>query len=319
MRLRVEANPPERRLDAYIAARIPELSRSSVARLLEEEKIHVSGRVPRKSEPPEPGTEISITVPPPVRSSAEPEDFPIDIRFQDAELLVVSKPPGMVVHPSRGHPSGTLVNALLHHVGDLSGIGGVLRPGIVHRLDRDTSGLLVVAKTDRAHRRLSRALKRRDIRRVYLATSWGHLSASAMTLDAAVARSRSDRTRMAVTPDGRRAVTHVAVLERWTAADFLRVELETGRTHQIRVHLAHIGHPVVGDAVYGAGWERGMSGTGRRWARELAKRVPRQFLHASELSFDHPVTGVPLRFEDPLPPDLAAPAEWARASSRAGS
>jgi len=225
---------------------------------------------------------------------------------------VVDKPSGMVVHPAPGHRQGTLVNALLHHVRDLSGVGGRLRPGIVHRLDRDTSGLLVVAKSDAAHHGLADALRQRRVRRLYQALVWGHLSGSPLTIDAPIARDPRNRKRMTVLEGGRRAVTRVRIRERWPAAELLDVALKTGRTHQIRVHLAHIGHPVVGDEVYGAGWERGMSGPERGWARELARRAPRQFLHAAELAFDHPLTGRRMRFRAPLPPDLAEVAEWAR-------
>jgi 23S rRNA pseudouridine1911/1915/1917 synthase len=218
----------------------------------------------------------------------------------------------MVVHPGAGHPTGTLVNALLHHVKDLSGIGGTLRPGIVHRLDRDTSGLLVIAKEEATHRALSLALKERKVRRLYLAAVWGHLSETHLRVDAPIGRDPRERRRMAVVSGGRRAVTRVRVRERWRAAEFLDVALETGRTHQIRVHLAHLGHPVVGDLTYGPGWERGMGGPDSLWARELARSVPRQFLHAARLAFDHPVTGKKLRFEAPLPDDLETVALWAR-------
>jgi 23S rRNA pseudouridine1911/1915/1917 synthase len=221
----------------------------------------------------------------------------------------------MVVHPAPGHGSGTLVNALLHHVGDLSGIGGVLRPGIVHRLDRDTSGLLLVAKNDMAHRALSDDLRARRIRRSYLAAAWGHLAEDGCTVDAPIGRHPTDRKRMAIVETGRRAVTHFRRVERWVAADLVRAELETGRTHQIRVHLLHLGHPVVGDATYAAGRERGFAGSARRWAMELARRTPRQFLHAAELRFRHPADGREMRFERPLPPDLAAVAAWARSGS----
>jgi len=187
-----------------------------------------------------------------------------------------------------------------------------LRPGIVHRLDRDTSGLLVVAKTDLAHRGLAESLKRRRVRRIYLAAAWGHIDQSPLTIEAPIGRDRKDRKRMAVVPEGRSALTRVRVRERWSRADLLDVALKTGRTHQIRVHLAHIGHPVVGDATYGAGWERGMGGPERASALELARRVPRHFLHAAELGFEHPVSGVSLRSHAGLPEDLALVAEWAR-------
>jgi 23S rRNA pseudouridine1911/1915/1917 synthase len=299
------------RLDAWLADRV-ELSRTRVARLVDEGMVELNGEVPRKAERLAPGDRIRIRIPPPAPARAEAEDIPLEIVWEDEHLLVVDKPPGMVVHPSPGHPSGTLVNALLHHVEDLSGIGGTLRPGIVHRLDRDTSGLLVVAKDDGTHQALSDLLKRRRIRRLYLAASWGHLDRSPLRIDAPIGRDPRDRKRMAVVQGGRRAVTHVRVREIWPAADFLQVGLETGRTHQIRVHLAHLGHPVVGDDLYGAGWGRGMSGRHRGWARELAKRTPRQFLHAHRLVFRHPWTKEELRFDSDLPADLSVVAEWAR-------
>ncbi|HEX7120145.1 MAG TPA: RluA family pseudouridine synthase [Longimicrobiales bacterium] len=314
-RLIVEAPAPAERLDAYIARRLPELSRSRVAQLLEAGHVRLNGRVPRKSERPAAGDTIEVELPAPEPTGLEPEPIPLDIAYEDADLLVVDKPAGLVVHPAPGHRQGTLVNALLHHVSDLSGVGGRLRPGIVHRLDKDTSGLLIVAKNDAAHRRLSAALKRREIRRLYLTAAWGHLASDAETVDAPIGRSPTDRKRMAVVEGGRPAVTHLRRVERWVAADLLRAELETGRTHQIRVHLAWIGHPVVGDPAYGGGAERGISGPGRAWARQFAKRVPRQFLHAAELRLRHPRTGRELHFTSPLPPELAAAVEWARSTS----
>ncbi len=303
------------RLDAWLAARLPDLSRSRLAALLEAGHVAVNGQPVRKSHRVEAGEVVDVVVPPPEPSRVEPEALPLPIVYQDGDVAVLDKPAGLVVHPAPGHRSGTLVNALLHHIGDLSGIGGVLRPGIIHRLDRDTSGLLLVAKNDEAHRALAEALKRREIRRIYLAASWGHLADDRLTVDAPIARSPTHRQRMAVVPGGRRAVTHFHRLERWLAADLLRAELETGRTHQIRVHLAHVGHPVVGDLVYGQAGARGMSGPAAPWARALEKRVPRQFLHATELSFAHPRTGEPLRFQSPLPPELQQPLDWARETS----
>lgn len=299
------------RLDVWLAART-ELSRTRIARLVEEGHVRLNGAVPRKSEPLSAGDRIEVEVPEPRPAVARPESIPLQIVHEDRWLVVVNKPAGMVVHPSAGHSEGTLVNALLHHVRDLSGIGGTLRPGIVHRLDRDTSGLLVAAKDDATHRALSDALRRREIRRLYLAASWGHLSEDPIRIDAPIARDPRDRKRMAVVEGGRRAVTRVRVRERWPAAELLDVALETGRTHQIRVHLAHLGHPVVGDATYGPGWERGMSGPDFRWARDLARKVPRQFLHATRLAFVHPATGESMRFHAELPPELAAAADWAR-------
>ena len=300
----------EGRLDRFVSARL-DLSRTRVQGLLEDGRVTVDGRAAKKSERVVPGEVVQVVVPPAEPVAIQAEEIPLDLVYEDEQLAVVNKPPGMVVHPAPGHRTGTLVNALLWRIPDLEGVGGRLRPGIVHRLDRDTSGLLVVAKTDTAHRALSNALKRRRIRRVYLAAAWGHLDESPLTIDAPIGRDRKDRKRMAVVPEGRSAVTRIRVRERWSRADLLDVALQTGRTHQIRVHLAHVGHPVVGDATYGSGWERGMGGPDRVWARELARRVPRQFLHAADLAFDHPLSGARLRFRAELPADLAAVAAWA--------
>ena len=302
---------PAERLDVWLADRL-ELSRSRVASLIGEGKVLLNEEPSRKSEALAEGDRVRVRIPPPAPARAEPEDLPLEIVWEDAHLLVVAKQAGRVVHPSPGHPDGTMVNALLHHVRDLSGIGGMLRPGIVHRLDRDTSGLLLVAKDDQTHRGLSDLLRERAIRRLYVALSWGRLERSPMRIDAPIGRSSADRKRMAVTEGGRRAVTHVRVREELRVAQLLDVGLETGRTHQIRVHLAHLGHPVVGDATYGALWSRGMGGPDREWAQELARMTPRQFLHAGRLSFTHPITGEDLRFRAPLPPDLADVLGWAR-------
>ena len=319
-RLRVPETESGSRLDAWVAGRF-DLSRTRVQKLLDAEQIRVSidggaWRVPKKSEIVDERWSVEVVVPPATPVGLVAQDLPLRIVYQDAELAVVDKEAGMVVHPAPGHRDGTLVNALLHHLTDLSGVGGRLRPGIVHRLDRDTSGLLVVAKTDRAHHALSDALRARKIKRLYLAASWGHLDEPSVTVDRPLARDPRDRKRMAVVEGGRPAVTKVRVRERWMAAELLDVALQTGRTHQIRVHLAAIGHPVVGDAVYGAGRERGMSGPALGWARTLAAKVPRQFLHATRLVFDHPITGETLRFEAPLPPDLRAAADWAAGPAR---
>jgi len=298
------------RLDSWLAANTP-LSRTRIAALVQEGGVLLNGKAPRKAEVVQEGDRVELDLPDPSPSTVEAEDIPLDIVFEDSHLLVVNKVAGMVVHPAPGHRSGTLVNALLHHVKDLSGIGGTLRPGIVHRLDKDTSGLLVVAKNDAAHQILSASLKDRKVRRLYLAASWGHLPESHMRIDAPIGRDPRQRKRMAVVEDGRRAVTRVRIRERWRSAELLDVALETGRTHQIRVHLAHLGHPIVGDPVYGAGWEKGMSGQDHGWARELARRTPRHFLHAARLSFEHPATGETMSFRADLPVDLSEVAHWA--------
>lgn len=312
---RVEvAGDVEERLDRYLADTLP-LSRSQLATLIEEGRVRIDGAVPKKSDLPERGDIIQVVVPPPEPPEAIPQPLPIEIVHEDEWLVVVNKPAAMVVHPAPGHATGTLVNALLHHVGQLSSIGGGKRPGIVHRLDKDTSGLLIVAKDERAHRRLAAALSRRTVYRRYLAACWGHLDRDEIVVDQPIGRDPRDRKRMAVVPGGRRAVTRIRRLEYWKAADLLSVRLETGRTHQIRVHLRHLGHPVVSDEDYAAGWERGFSGPVATWAREFARLVPRQFLHATELRFRHPIEGGMMRFEVPLPQELEAATRWAREMS----
>jgi 23S rRNA pseudouridine1911/1915/1917 synthase len=301
----------EERLDRFLADRLG-FSRSRCAGLIQDGRVTVDGGQCKKSDPVSAGQVVTAEVPPPEPLEVQPQDIPLDLVFEDEHLVVVNKPAGLVVHPAPGHPDGTLVNALLFRVQDLSGIGGKLRPGIVHRLDRDTSGLLVVAKGDASHIGLSNAIRRREVRRVYRAIAWGHLQESPLTVDAPVGRDPRDRKRMAVTDAGRRAVTRVRVRERWLAAEYLDISLRTGRTHQIRVHLNHLGHPVVGDRVYGPNWARGMGGKARAWARELTRRATRQMLHAVSLGFDHPITGEEMRFHSPLPPDMASVVLWAR-------
>jgi 23S rRNA pseudouridine1911/1915/1917 synthase len=307
---RVEEATGER-LDVYLAEAFS-LSRTRVVQLLEGGNVLLNGAVPKKRSPLQVGDTLQLRIPEPVLSPIMAEEIPLAIVHEDEDLLVIDKPAGMVVHPAPGNREGTLVNALLHHVKDLSGIGGVLRPGIVHRLDKDTSGLLIVAKSDSSHRRLADALRAREIRRRYLTLVWGHLSQSSFTVDQPIARQPTDRKRMAVVEGGRRAVTRFRSVERWAAAELLQAQLETGRTHQIRVHLAFTGHPVVGDILYGAGRERGFSGATRGWALELAKRIPRQFLHAAELRFTHPCTGAGMLFTSPLPADLQKVVDWGR-------
>ncbi|MGW8266498.1 MAG: RluA family pseudouridine synthase [Longimicrobiales bacterium] len=306
------------RLDRFLADRTG-MSRSRIVGLIREGRVLVDARLGKKSEGLSPGQVVEVEVPPPEPLEARPQDIPLDVVYEDDALLVVNKAAGLVVHPAPGHPDGTLVTALLFRVKDLSGIGGKLRPGIVHRLDRDTSGLMVVAKGDDAHVALSNAIRRREVRRVYRAVAWGHLAESPVTLDAPIDRDPGNRKRMAVVEGGRRAVTRLRVRERWRMAELLDVSLKTGRTHQIRVHLAHIGHPVVGDEVYGGGWARGMSGPARGWARELDRRARRQLLHASDLAFRHPLTGEEMLFRVPVPGDFEAVLEWARGGQASGT
>ncbi len=299
------------RLDAYLADRL-RLSRRRIADLVADGLVRLNGRSTRKSQRLRPGDEVEVEVPAPRASALTPEDIPVEIVYEDDHLAVVDKPAGLVVHPAAGHRAGTLVNALLYRLGALSGIGSPDRPGIVHRLDKDTSGLMVVARTDDAHGALTRAISARRVRRGYLAAAWGHVREDEFSVDRPIARDPKHRQRMAVVESGRPSLTHFRRLERWRAADLLAVRLHTGRTHQIRVHLRSLGHPVVGDPIYGHRWEKGLIGAGGRWADEFDRRVGRLFLHAARLAFEHPVTGEELNFTSPLPHPLGDAVEWAR-------
>lgn len=279
-----------RRLDVVIAGRLPSLSRTRIAQLASGGRVRVDGRPRKPAFRVRRGQAVEVAVPAPVPSGVRPEALSIEVVLEDADLVVVNKPAGMTVHPAPGHPSGTLVNALLARVRDLSGIGGELRPGVVHRLDKDTSGLLVVAKTDAAHRALASQFKAHTARRTYLAVVRGRVRRDDGTVAAPLGRHPVRRLRIAVVARGRQAVTHYTVLERYRDATLLACRLETGRTHQIRVHLAHIGHPVLGDPVYG---------------RARAPEMARQALHAARLEFVHPRTGRPVVCTAPVPPDLA--------------
>ena len=261
----------------------------------------------RASEPVEAGSEIVVEVEPKVETSLVPADIPLTILWEDADFLVIDKPAGLVVHPGPGHPAQTLVNALLHHRPEVAGVGDERKAGLVHRLDRDTSGCLLVAKNDAAHRALSAQFAARTVDKAYWAFAWGHLRGSEGVFDAPIGRSTSDRQQMSSrTRHGRRAVTRWRVVETYVVAQWLEIEPETGRTHQIRVHLAEAGHPVFGDARYGGGASRakGFYGPRQAWAREAAAAATRQALHARALAFDHPRTGERLHVEAPLPPDL---------------
>ncbi len=312
LRIDVDADLDDR-LDSILSART-RLSRSRVTALIEAGAVEVNGQRVRKSYRPRAGDTIRVVFPPSPPVELIPEDIPINIVFEDEHLVVVDKPAGLVVHPAPGNATGTLVNALLARVGSLSSIGLPHRPGIVHRLDRDTSGLLVVARRDETHRSLSAALSRREVGRGYVAATWGRFEPEESTINRPIARHPKERRRMAVVEDGRPSVTHVRRLERWPAADLLAIRLETGRTHQIRVHLSDSGHPVVGDPMYGPGWERGMTGAGGVWATQFRRRVGRLFLHAARLSFEHPESGETLTFTSQLPEPLAGAVEWARGS-----
>jgi 23S rRNA pseudouridine1911/1915/1917 synthase len=285
------------RLDAYLA-RASGLSRARVQRLIEGGHVRVDGHPQKPRHRVSPGERIQLHVPPATPLHLTPEPIPLDILREDGDLIVLNKPPGMVVHPGPGRSTGTLVHALLAHCGTLPGIGGVERPGIVHRLDRDTSGVLVVAKTESAHQSLSRQFKARVVKKRYLALVHGEVRQDSGRIEAAIGRREDDRKRMGVRGrGGREARTVFRVLRRLPGMTVLALDLETGRTHQIRVHLAHIGHPVIGDQVYGGRRER-------RRAAVDGPRADRQMLHAWRLAFHHPTTGAWVEFSAPIPEDI---------------
>ncbi|HEY6093022.1 MAG TPA: RluA family pseudouridine synthase [Gemmatimonadales bacterium] len=296
--------PSTERLDKFLADQLA-LSRTQAGRLIADKRVTARGKALRASALLERGMEIAVDVPeeaPP--RSYTPHHAVLNFVFEDEHLAVLDKPAGLVVHPGPGHWDDTLVNVLTERGTELASQGGEGRPGIVHRLDRDTSGLLVVAKSDLAHRRLATAIEKRQVKRVYAALVWGHLRKSAVDIEAPIARNPKDRTKMTVAEGGRHAVTHAGVVARFAHADLLRVRLGTGRTHQIRVHLAHIGCPIVGDREYTFGGSRRVTPSARMEAERLEALAPRQLLHAAELSFMHPVTGAPLTLKSEWPADL---------------
>lgn len=274
------------RLDAFCAMAFS-MSRAQAQRAIAQGGGLVNGKEAKAAYKLQPGDQVTLRLPPAMELEARPEDIPISIVYEDGDIAVVDKPQGMVVHPAPGNPDGTLVNALLYHLTDLSGVGGALRPGIVHRIDKMTSGLMVVAKNDLAHQNLSDQLKAHSARRTYIAIVEGNLREDQGTVNAPIGRSRTDRKRMAVDPAGRPAVTHWRVLERYGAFTLVEARLETGRTHQIRVHMASLGHPVAGDPVYGPARPKlGLEG---------------QALHAARLTLAHPRTGETMTFAAPVP------------------
>jgi 23S rRNA pseudouridine1911/1915/1917 synthase len=292
------------RLDRALGELFPEHSRSHLVRLIDLGHVRVDTEVVLKaSRRVSAGQQLEVEIPPPQPAGVASQNIPLTILYEDADLVVIDKPAGLVVHPAAGHQDQTLVNALLFHITDLSGIGGELRPGIVHRLDKDTSGVMVIAKHDEAHRRLTEQWGTEHVRKEYLALVYGTPTADKGTIDAPIARDPHNRTRMAVVAGGRRAVTDYAVAGRYRYLSLLRCSLRTGRTHQIRVHLRHIGHPIVGDPVYSGPQWRGIPD---KKLQKMLSSLGRQALHAARLTFPHPRTGEPLTIEAPLPPDLQA-------------
>jgi 23S rRNA pseudouridine1911/1915/1917 synthase len=305
----VEQSLPGGRLDIFLRERYPAVSRGALQRLIEQGYIRVNGQVIKSTHSPRAGEQVEVHWPDARATEAQPEDIPLDVLFEDASLLVLNKPPGLVVHPAAGHEEHTLVNALLHHCeGSLSGIGGVARPGIVHRLDKETSGCLVVAKNDEAHLALARQFEERTVEKIYDAIVLGELVRDTGEVRASIARHPTHRKRMAVrdhTEDSRFAHTTYRVVERLVRATHVEVAIHTGRTHQIRVHFHFIGHPILGDVTYAAK-------ANKRFAEATGYEAPRVLLHAHKLAFVHPRTGKKLKFTAPLPEDFQAALKFLR-------
>ena len=276
------------RLDSYIAKKCKDLSRTMIQKLIEEGEVLVNNSKKKISYKVNLNDEISINIPEPEKTDLKPQKIPLDIIYEDDDIIVVNKPKGMVVHPANGNPDGTLVNAIMAICkNSLSGIGGKIRPGIVHRLDKDTSGIIIVAKNDKSHINLSKQIKDRKMKKIYIALVKGVVNENEATIDMPIGRSTKDRKKMAVRKDGKQAVTHFKVLKRYSKYTLLELKIDTGRTHQIRVHMAEIGHPVVGDMVY----SKGKNDFG----------VVGQMLHAKSLDFTHPITGAKMHLEAELP------------------
>lgn len=306
LRLVVPAKQSKVRLDVYLTHQVQNATRNKVQQAIHAGLVVVDGKTVRPSHQISPGEVIDVTLPGPPPSEAVAEDIPLDIVYEDDELLIVNKPAGMVTHPAYANYSGTLVNALLHHSQSLSAVNTAQRPGIVHRLDKDTSGLMVVAKTDRAHHILAKQFSKRTIDREYWAVIWGVMKKKKGTIEASLGRSKRDRKKVTVTAEGKHAVTEYEVLESYGYLSLVRLKLKTGRTHQIRVHLAHIGHPVFGDPTYGGRSETwgGLTGKKSRQAAGFLKIIHRQALHAKTLGFTHPTTNKTIKFDSDLPEDM---------------
>jgi 23S rRNA pseudouridine1911/1915/1917 synthase len=302
------------RLDLFLSRRDPFLSRSQVQKLIERGAVRVADHPAKAGQRLREGETVHCEIPPVADYDVLPEDIPLPVIYEDESILVVDKPTGMVVHPAAGHHQGTMVNAILFHCRDLSGIGGVLRPGIVHRLDKDTSGLMIVAKSDRAHQVLTDQFRKRQIQKTYQALVYGNMKVDQGFIDLPVGRHPVDRKKMSTcSRRGKEAMTHWRVCERYGEATLLHLNIETGRTHQIRVHLNAIGHPVVGDSVYG-GTKR-VHTIGDPVLRSALKGIKRQALHAAHLCFNHPITGNLMTFSSSLPEDMVSVCEVLRCSA----
>ena len=291
------------RMDVFLAAHIPSMTRSQIQKLIDQGLVQVRGRAAKAGQRLRAGEAVFLFKPPPVESELAPEDLPLGILYEDQSIAVVEKPAGMVVHPAAGNVRGTLVNALLYHLKDLSGVGGVLRPGIVHRLDKGTSGIMVVAKNDAAHKELTDQFKKREIRKIYFALVYGDVRENEGVVELPVGRHPRDRKRMSVrSPRGKEALTRWQVVKRFGDVTLLEVVIKTGRTHQIRVHLNTIGHPVIGDRTYGN--PRRLASISDRGLRAMLAEMKRQALHAGTLGFHHPLTREYMEFTSPLPGDM---------------
>ena len=301
---RVVVEEAGERVDLLLGRALPHLSRARIQGLIGRELVRLDGRPTKPGARPRPGQVLEITVPPPEPLDLDPEPMALEVVFEDPHLIVINKPPGLVVHPGPGHARGTLVQGLLHHIPDLKGIGGTERPGIIHRLDKDTSGLILVAKDDVAHQGLSRAFKSRRVQKTYLALVLGDPDWEEQEVDHPLARHPVQRKKMAVSPGGRTALSRFLVRQRFLGPlALVEVRIMTGRTHQIRVHAAHLGHPVLGDPVYGSRHrERNLS----KEIRERVAGIKRQMLHAWRLGFDHPLSGQRLELQADPPGDMAA-------------
>ncbi len=282
------------RLDIWLSRKYADHSRARWQALIKEGRVLVNGVASKASHILSSGESIDVYIPPPRTTELEPEEMPLDILFEDTDVLVLNKPVDLVVHPAPGHATGTLVHALLHHCDDLEGVGGELRPGIVHRLDKDTSGVMVIVKNERAMQAITEQFRERDVKKEYVAVVWGHPAPPSGTIDTSIGRHPTQRKKMTVDPpQGRRAVSHYQTVEILGDCAYVRINIDTGRTHQIRVHMAHLGYPVLGDSLYG-----------RSVKNRVPVPIPRHMLHAHRLCFTHPSTNQSLEFCAPLPDDM---------------
>lgn len=306
MKLTATTSDAGKRADIWLHEQMPDMSRARIQSLIEARNILIDGKAFKPHTRVIEGMSAEVSIPPPRETALLAEDIPLDILHEDSDIIVVNKQAGLVVHPAAGHPSGTLVNALLHHCADLEGIGGELRPGIVHRLDRDTTGVIVVAKNEHAMQHITAQFKNVEIKKVYVAIVCGVPDPQSDTIETLIGRAGHDRKKMSARPrSGRTAITHYAVIETFSTTSLLRIRIETGRTHQIRVHMAHIGHPLLGDGQYSSAKRQ----------RLAAVSAPRQMLHAAHITISHPRTEHRMTFKAPLPGDMELVLEQLRSSA----